>query len=100
MLELVRKGMLIGLGAWELTRERAEKVVDELIRRGELAQEKRKLAIDELLEGARKAQEGLMERVKPVVERTIAELGLPTRADLQKLEERLAALEEKLGKQG
>ena len=100
MLELVKKGILLGLGALDLTRDRVETLVDELIRRGELAQEKRKLAIDELLASVRQAQEELTKRVKPLVERTIAELGLPTRADLQRLEERLAALEERLGKQG
>ena len=100
MLELVKKGMLLGLGALDLTRDRVETLVDELIRRGELAQEKRKVAIDELLESVHRAQKGLMKRVKPMVERAIAELGLPTKADLQRLEERLSALEEKLGKQG
>lgn len=96
MIDLVKKGMLLSLGAAELTRERVEGLVDQLVKRGELAQQERKLVIDELLESARQAQEELLKRVKPLVERTIAELGLPTKADLERLEERLAALEKKM----
>ena len=96
MIDLVKKGILLGLGAAELTREKVETLVDELIRRGELAQKERKVAVEELLEGARRAQDELFKRVRGVVERTVTELGLPTKADLTKLEERLAALEKKI----
>jgi len=96
MIDLVKKGILLGLGAAELTRERVENTVDELIRRGELAQKERKIAVDELLESARKAQDEFLKRVRTVVERTVTELGLPTKADLTRLEERLAALEKKM----
>lgn len=96
MIDLVKKGVLLGLGAAELTRERVENTVDELIRRGELAQKERKIAVDELLESARKAQDEFLKRVRGAVERTVTELGLPTKADLAKIEERLAALEKKM----
>ena len=96
MIDLVKRGMLLGLGALDLTRERVESLVDELIRRGELAQKERQAAVEELLEGGRRAQDELFKRVRGVVERAVGELGLPTKADLAKLEERLAALEKKL----
>jgi len=96
MIDLVKKGILLGLGAAELTREKAETLVDELIKRGELAQKERTSAIEELFDHARRAQDELLGRVRGAVERTVAELGLPTKADLAKLEERLAALEKKL----
>lgn len=98
MIDLVKKGILLGLGAAELTREKVENTVDELIKRGELAGEERKVTVDELLEGARKAQDELLKRVRGAVERTVAELGLPTKADLAEIEERLAALEKKSAK--
>ncbi len=96
MIDLVKKGFLLGLGAAELTREKVETLVDELIQRGELAQKERRAAIEELLEGGRKAQDELFKRVRATVERAIGELGLPTKADMAKIEERLAALEQKV----
>jgi polyhydroxyalkanoate synthesis regulator phasin len=92
MLDLVRRGLLLGLGALELTRERVEGFVDELIKRGELAQKEREVAIDELLATGKKAEE----RLRATFTRLVSELGLPTKADLARLEERLAALEKKM----
>lgn len=92
MTDLVRRGLLLGLGALDLTRERVEGLVDELIRRGELVQKEREAAIDELLATGKKVEE----RLRAAVARVVGELGLPTKADLARLEERLAALEKKL----
>jgi polyhydroxyalkanoate synthesis regulator phasin len=92
MLDLVRRGLLLGLGALDLTRERVEGFVDELIKRGELAQKEREVAIDELLATGKKAEE----RLRATFTRLVGELGLPTKADLARLEERLAALEKKM----
>lgn len=96
MIDLVKKGLLLGLGAAEITREKVEGFVDQLVKRGELAREERGSAVEQLLVGARRAQDELLQRVRGVVERTVAELGLPTKADMESLEERLAALEKKL----
>jgi len=98
MFELARKGILLGIGVIDLTREAVETFVDELIRRGELAQEKRKLAIGELLRGAKEQEKRLTERIRAVVERAVTELGLPTEEDLKKIEQRLAELEKKISK--
>lgn len=95
MIDLVKRGMLFGLGALDLTQEKVERFVDELVKRGEVAGKERKVAVDELLEGARRTQDEFLKRVRTVVERTVTEVGLPTKADLAKIEERLAALEKK-----
>ncbi|HIC95213.1 TPA: polyhydroxyalkanoate synthesis regulator [Candidatus Bipolaricaulota bacterium] len=92
MIELVRRGFFLGLGALDLSRERAETLVNELVRRGELKHQERKGTIDELLRGAERAEE----RLRKAVEQAVAALGLPTKADLARLEERLAALEKKI----
>ncbi|RKY86229.1 polyhydroxyalkanoate synthesis regulator, partial [candidate division KSB1 bacterium] len=52
MFELLKKGVLLGLGAVTLTKEKAEELVDELIKKGELAREERATAIDEFLKKA------------------------------------------------
>lgn len=93
MMELLKQGLLLGLGALDLTKERVGAFVDQLIQRGELAQQERKATIDELLGVAKRAHE----RLRTVVERTVAELGLPTKADIAEIERRLADLEKKIG---
>ncbi|MFQ6117962.1 MAG: phasin family protein [Candidatus Bipolaricaulia bacterium] len=98
MFELARKGILLGIGVIDLTREKAETFVDELVKRGELAQEKRRGAIEELLKGAEEQEKQLTERVRTAVERTVAELGLATKADLEGIEKRLAKLGKRITK--
>ncbi|MCR4404151.1 MAG: polyhydroxyalkanoate synthesis regulator [Candidatus Acetothermia bacterium] len=92
MMALLREGLLLGLGALDLTRERVTSLVDELIKRGEQVQKEREVAIDELLAAGKRAEE----RLRATIARVVGELGLPTKADLARIEERLAALEKKL----
>ncbi|MGQ9602014.1 MAG: hypothetical protein ACUVUT_05005, partial [Candidatus Bipolaricaulia bacterium] len=68
MTELVRRGLLLGLGALDLARERVESLADELIKRGELVQKEKAT--------------GGFGRLRATVERLVGELGLPTKADL------------------
>jgi len=98
MLELVRKSILFGIGALDLTRERVETFVDELIKRGELAQRERGVAVEELLKGAEEQEKRLTERVRTVVEKTVTELGLPAKGDLEKIEKKLESLEKRTSK--
>ena len=39
MLNLIKKGMYLGIGVFSLTKEKAEKFVDELIKSGEASLE-------------------------------------------------------------
>jgi len=47
-MSVLRKMMLFGAGAVNLTREKAEEMVDELVKRGEIAAGDKAKAIDEL----------------------------------------------------
>lgn len=50
------------------------------------------MEIDQLLAAEKRAGE----RLREAIARIVSELGLPTKADLARLEERLAALEKKM----
>lgn len=55
MKELVRKAFALGWRAMALTREAAKKLVDELVRKGEVGQEEAKDLVNDLLERGRKS---------------------------------------------
>jgi polyhydroxyalkanoate synthesis regulator phasin len=48
-VKAINNAILAGLGAITLTREKAEEIVDTLIKKGELARGDRKMAIDDLI---------------------------------------------------
>ena len=96
MFDLLRKGMLLGLGFVTLTRERAEALADELIKKGELAREERAGAIDELIRRAEEEQTAFGQRITAGVEGAVTKLGLPTQKDLARLEEKIDELIKKV----
>lgn len=65
-----------GLEFADLTRKRAEKVVNDLVKAGEIQREHAQERVEELLERSRKATEKLAETVCTEVTRQLSELGL------------------------
>jgi len=93
MLEILRKGYLIGIGLASLTREKIEEVVDELVRRGEVAEKDRPRVIEDLMTRMRDEQKRLSSSVKDTVQRVVGEMGMPTRQQFDELLQRLEKLE-------
>ena len=99
LTSLIRKGLLIGLGAAALTKERAEALIDELVRQGEVTQQDRPEALKELLDWAEEQERSLQRQAAQALAQVIAELHLPTKEDLARLEEKLERLEQRLSQQ-
>lgn len=105
MADIFEKTLLAGLGLFDLTKEKAEKMVNELIQRGELSQSEKAKAVKEMLKGheerAKKLKEKIDQRVDKVVEKvrgkTAQEL-LELNKKIEKLSKAIERLEEKLEK--
>jgi polyhydroxyalkanoate synthesis regulator phasin len=93
MKELMQKAMAFGLGLWDFTKEKAEEVVAELVKRGELSQQETPEAVEKIMASAQEAQQSLAAKVKELTDKAIAEMNLARASDLAALEKRLAALE-------
>lgn len=93
MLDLIRKGVLMGLGAITITKEKAEEVVDELIKKGELSKDKRPQAIRDLLEKAEEQEKIIFDKISSEVNKTIVKLGVPTKQDIKRLEKKIDDLQ-------
>lgn len=93
MLDLIEKGLLIGLGALTLTRERAQKIVEELVKRGEARREEASELVDRLVKRGDEERAEL----RKLLENTVAQMGLATKSDIEALSRRIEELAEKLG---
>ncbi len=96
MFEHSRKAILLGLGALELTREKVESFVDELVKRGEASAKEKAGLVDELLKAAEEEEKKVMEKISSALREVISELGLATKEDLQAIERRLERIERRL----
>lgn len=88
-----RQAWHFGLGLLDFTKEKVENLVEEMIRRGELSQQERGQAVTEILEKAQQEQAAFWEKVKALIQQVIAQMGLARAAELEALEQRIAALE-------
>jgi len=91
---LLKKGLLFGIGVVSHAEEKLESFSEEMVKKGEVAQQEAKKKMEDLLAASRKKEKAEQAEGK---EQTIA-AGLVSREDLQKLEDRIAALESKLEK--
>lgn len=94
MKDLARKGLFLGLGLLVMTREQVEKAVDELAKKGKISAEESKKLIHKLIETGEKEREQMDKALRERINKILAELNVPTRKDLEALEERIRRLEE------
>jgi polyhydroxyalkanoate synthesis regulator phasin len=92
MFETLDRIMLAGLGAISMTRERAEKIFDEYVSRGKLEKENRTGFVKAMMDAADKNRAEFEKLIDKQVRQTIEHLNLPTRDDIQRLEQKVDKL--------
>lgn len=92
MFESLNKLMLAGLGALSMTRERAEKIFDEYVAKGQEEKERRTGFVKEMMDSAEKTRENLEKIVGEQVQQAVSRLHLATHEDLQRVEAKLDQL--------
>jgi polyhydroxyalkanoate synthesis repressor PhaR len=100
-VDFFEKSILFGLGLFDLTKEKAEKLVDEMIKRGEMSQSDKAKAVKELLKGHDERMEKLKTKIDESVEKITAKVKGKEKEDLAKLHQKLddlAKVVEKLEK--
>ena len=94
-IDVVREYLDSGLSYAQVTRERAEEVVRDLVKAGEVRAEEAQEAVRDLIERSRKQSEALSERIRAEVREQLAKVQPATQADLDALTKRVAAVERK-----
>ncbi len=97
--DLLEQSVLMGLGAVALTRETAQKMVDDMIKRGQAQREEASELVEKLVKRGEQQRDALRKLVRTEVEDALKALNLPTRDDLQAIERRLDAILQRLENQ-
>lgn len=92
--ELFLQAVELGLGAATLTVETAQKVVNDLVRRGEVTKEEGPGLVERLMQMGREQREQLGRAVEHGVENAMIRMDLARRSDLEVLRQRVAHLEQ------
>jgi polyhydroxyalkanoate synthesis regulator phasin len=81
-----------GLEFRDMTQQRAESLVQDLVDAGEVRADQAREAVSEFLERSRKSSERLIETVRDEVKAQITNLGLASKDDVDRAEKRLLEL--------
>ena len=92
MFETLDKLMLAGLGALTMTRERAEKLFDEYVSKGQAEREARGGFVKEVMDSADRTRAEFQRLVADQVRQTVNTLHLATQDDLLRIELKLDQL--------
>lgn len=96
MSDLFKKAISLGVGLTIVSKEKVEKVVEELVKKGELAPSESKALVDRLVERGEEERGIIKSAVQEQVQRVLKELKVPVQSDVAELEARIAVLERRV----
>ena len=96
MKNMIKKGLALGLGLAITSKEQAEKVVEELVKKGEMTQEESKGFVSELIQKGQETQKELEVFINNKVQQLLGQLNLVTKDEAQRLEQQISQLEERI----
>jgi len=92
MRTLFERSVLAGIGVLSMTHGKAQKIGDELIRRGEVQKDETKDWVESLVQRGDEERQSLRKLIHEEVKSTLDELGLVTKEDLQDLASKIETL--------
>jgi polyhydroxyalkanoate synthesis regulator phasin len=92
--EVIKKAMLVGLGA----QEKAKEFVDELVKAGELSKSEGATLVKEWVSKAEESSKDMDHKVKDAISAAFEKLNIPSRDDLEKLDKKLQGISARLSK--
>jgi polyhydroxyalkanoate synthesis regulator phasin len=96
MAELFRNAVLAGIGLITEGSEMANKMVKELVKRGEVSQKEGEKLLRDLLKKGEEARKQFAEGLHKGAEEVLGRADIATKEDIEKLTKRVASLERKL----
>lgn len=101
-MSILKNTVLASIGAFQVTKEKAEKIIDDLIKKGDLKESQRKTAVLELLDKAEKSTAGWRQKISKEATKASQEVGklatelkkykMAKQTDLKKLEDKVDRL--------
>lgn len=98
MFKFAKKMLTTSLGFMLITKDKAEAVVQDWVKEGELSREEGQELLDTWTRRIDEEKEEINSRIHTEVTKVVKSAGLPTKEDFRQLEQRIAALEAETAK--
>ena len=94
MRDEIKRMALFTSGVAELTRNRAEQLVRDLVKAGDVRRDQASTVVRDLMERSRQNRLEVARLIRTEIQAQIAGLGVATKRDVERLERRVARLED------
>jgi polyhydroxyalkanoate synthesis regulator phasin len=88
MKTLLEKSFLAGIGLLSMTREKAQKIIEDLSHEGDLQKSEVKQWVDQLSDRGEEERQALRKLIRDEMKKVMDDMGLATKEDIQKLLEK------------
>ena len=95
-MKMIEKALYLGLGVFSVTRERVEKVVNELMDKGEISREEAGEVIEDLIKRGEEERKAIRNLVQEEMGGLKKDLSTSTQSELEELKARIRELEKRL----
>jgi len=92
MREKIERMLLMGLGVLALTREKAQALVDDLVKRGEVRKEEVQRLVDRLAAYGEEERKALRNLIREEIKKVLDEADLPSKQDIAALGKKIDKL--------
>ena len=93
MRSVLDKTLDLAFGVGAFTRDRAQEIVDDLVKRGEAAREESGTLVEDILQRGQKQREEVQSMIQRETTEAMTRMSIATRGDLARLERRIQELE-------
>lgn len=92
MNQLVEKLLLATVGAVALSKEKIDKIVKELVKRGEMSHQDGEAVVAEFMEKLEKGKKDFSANLTKTIHSVVKDLGIPTRKEFEALRKKVESL--------
>ena len=97
MMDFVKKTLAFGMGAAAFSAEKIKQFADDMVARGEMTSDEAGKFVDDMSKRAEDEKRTVQEWVREQMSKMLQQMGAVESARVDALEQRIAALEERLG---
>ena len=98
MIDLLKKGILTGIGIGLITKDKIEDYVKKAAKEAELTEEESRKLADELLKHSEETKQQIEKKINDEVKKVVDKLGVATHEDLKEIQKQLDKLQSSLNK--
>ena len=96
LFETARKVLLAGIGVVALAQDEVEEFVNRMVERGEIAERDGKKLVREVMDKRKQSRQQVEEEITRRIEKALDHMNIPSKADIDALSEKIAALSKKV----